>query len=351
MPAAGVAGAGDLAGGGVQGGGQAGDSVPGVVAGLPSGDARAQRQDRLGALQRLALRFLVHAEHDCVLGRVQVQSRDVADPGVQLGVGGEPESLAAAGLQAEPAPHPRDGIVADRDLPAAAQPVRQPPRGPVRDPLLLQRFRWRGHGRGQDLAYRLPGQHRHRAAAARRVFQPRQSRPCVLPPPLYDRRPGAAGPPGDLRPGQARRGQQDDPGPLRNPGRNPFDRVRRSSSARSASGTIRTRTRLGMRHSPFMFPRKHKGRHASDHYVPIHHAPALTMLPGPGPPDIPPFSQPRRYQSSTTVSGAAICSSGLPSASMPNTISTSPPMIMMPPPTTYPMASPVRLEPSPISTP
>ncbi len=59
----------------------------------------------------------------------------------------------------------------------------------------------------------------------------------------------------------------------------------------------------------------------------------------------------RHYQPSTTVSGAAICSSGLPSASMPNTISTSPPMIMMPPPTTYPMASPVRLAPLPISTP
>jgi hypothetical protein len=36
------------------------------------------------------------------------------------------------------------------------------------------------------------------------------------------RRLGAPGPLGDLRPGQARRGQQDDPGPLRNPGRNPL---------------------------------------------------------------------------------------------------------------------------------
>jgi hypothetical protein len=55
---------------------------------------------------------------------------------------------------------------------------------------------------------------------------------------------------------------------------------------------------------------------------------------GPPPARHRPFSQPRRYQPSTTVSGAAICSSGLPSASMPNTISTSPPTIMMPPPTT-----------------
>lgn len=34
--------------------------------------------------------------------------------------------------------------------------------------------------------------------------------------------------------------------------------------------------------------------------------------------------------------GAAICSSGLPSASMPNTISTGPPTIMMPPPAGLP---------------
>jgi hypothetical protein len=44
----------------------------------------------------------------------------------------------------------------------------------------------------------------------------------------------------------------------------PFDRARRSSSARSASGTTKTRTRLGMRHCP-AFPRKHKVKHASDH--------------------------------------------------------------------------------------
>ena len=44
----GVAGVGDLAGGDVQGGEQAGDAVPDVVVGLPLGDARAHRQDRLG---------------------------------------------------------------------------------------------------------------------------------------------------------------------------------------------------------------------------------------------------------------------------------------------------------------
>ena len=104
MAVAGVAGVGDLAGGGVQGGEQAGDPVPGVVVGLPLGDARAHRQDRLGALQRLALGLFIHADHHGVLGRVQVQAHDVADLGVQLRVGGELEPLSAVRLQAELAP-------------------------------------------------------------------------------------------------------------------------------------------------------------------------------------------------------------------------------------------------------
>ena len=36
------------------------------------------------------------------------------------------------------------------------------------------------------------------------------------------------------------------------------------------------------------------------HYVPFHHAPPLTMLPGPSPARHPPFSQPRLVQPSTT---------------------------------------------------
>ena len=53
---------------------------------------------------------------------------------------------------------------------------------------------------------------------------------------------GAPGPPGDLGAGQPGCGQQHDPGPFRHPGPGPFDRASRSSSARSASGTVKTRT-------------------------------------------------------------------------------------------------------------
>jgi hypothetical protein len=54
---------------------------------------------------------------------------------------------------------------------------------------------------------------------------------------------------------------------------------------------------------------------------------------------------------STSVRGGAICSRDLPSALMPISASTTPPIIMMPPPTRYPMARLARLPPLPISTP
>ena len=60
----GVTGVGDLAGGGVEGGEQAGDAVPGVVVGLPLGDAASHRQDRLAALEGLALGLFVDADHN-----------------------------------------------------------------------------------------------------------------------------------------------------------------------------------------------------------------------------------------------------------------------------------------------
>jgi outer membrane protein TolC len=71
---------------------------------------------------------------------------------------------------------------------------------------------------------------------------------------------------------------------------------------------------------------------------------------GTGPVDRPLLSDPGLLDP-TAVSGKAMSSKDLPSALMPQTSSTSPPMIMMPPPTRYPMVRPARSVPPPISAP
>jgi hypothetical protein len=67
-----LAAGGDLAGGDVQRREQGRGPVPAIVMGAASDQARGHRQDRRGPLRGLDLGLLVHAEHDRVLGRVQV---------------------------------------------------------------------------------------------------------------------------------------------------------------------------------------------------------------------------------------------------------------------------------------
>ena len=84
---------GDFSGGDLECGEQAGGAVADVVVGLLRGDALAQRQNRLGAIQGLALGLLVNAGHDRARGRIQKEPDHVAQLGLQLGVGGELEGL------------------------------------------------------------------------------------------------------------------------------------------------------------------------------------------------------------------------------------------------------------------
>jgi hypothetical protein len=100
---------------------------------------RLHRQDRRGPVQCLDLRLLIHTQHHGVLGRVQVQADDVDDLGLQHRVGGEPERLAAPGLDAVLTPDRRHRVVGDLQMPG------QQSRGPVRDGVLLRRWRQR-HG-------------------------------------------------------------------------------------------------------------------------------------------------------------------------------------------------------------
>jgi hypothetical protein len=53
--------------------------MPLVVMGPSLGLPRPHRQQRLGTIQRLDLRFLIDAEHQRAIRRVEVKADDVAD--------------------------------------------------------------------------------------------------------------------------------------------------------------------------------------------------------------------------------------------------------------------------------
>ena len=107
MPVLGVAGAGDLAGGGLQRGEQRGGAVPDVIVAALFRDAGPHGQHRRLAFQRLRLGLFIDAQHHGLVRRVEVQADDVADLGFQLRVGGELEALRAPRLQSTPATRPR----------------------------------------------------------------------------------------------------------------------------------------------------------------------------------------------------------------------------------------------------
>ena len=98
----------DLARRHVERGEQAGRAVADVVVGSPLGGGGHHRQDRLEAVERLDLGLLVDAEHDGSLGRVQVETDDVADLLDKERVGGELEGLGPVWLEGEGVPDPVD---------------------------------------------------------------------------------------------------------------------------------------------------------------------------------------------------------------------------------------------------
>jgi len=178
-----------------------------VIVGLLFGNALAQRQDRLGPVQGLDLRFLVDTDHHRAGGRVQVEPDHVAQLGLQLRIGGELERLDPVGLDVPFAPDPRHR--GERD----PQPIGHQPRRPVRDTQMGGRFslvrqRLCEHG---DLV-----DHR-RTPRAGIVIEPLDARLRIAAPPLEHRRPRGAGPLGDIGVGNPLGGQQHDPRPRRQP--------------------------------------------------------------------------------------------------------------------------------------
>ena len=69
-----------------------------VVVGDTFDVAQTHRQQRLGAIESLDLRFLVNAKHNCLIGRVEVEADDVSYLLDEEGIVGELERPLEVGL-------------------------------------------------------------------------------------------------------------------------------------------------------------------------------------------------------------------------------------------------------------
>ena len=108
----------------VQRGEQRDRAVPDVIVRLGADVPLAQREAGLRAFQGLALRFLVAAEHQGLLGRVEVQANHIPELDLELGIVGEFESAFEVGLEVLAAPDP--GHAAVREAEMGGQSARAP---------------------------------------------------------------------------------------------------------------------------------------------------------------------------------------------------------------------------------
>ena len=91
----------DLAIGDVEGGKQGRRTVSDVIVGDALNVAKPERQHRLRAFQRLNLALLVDAQHDGVIGWIEVEADDVPDLVDEQRIGRKLETLGAMRLNAE----------------------------------------------------------------------------------------------------------------------------------------------------------------------------------------------------------------------------------------------------------
>jgi hypothetical protein len=176
MGVLGIARAGDLPGRDLQGGVEAGGPVALVVMSHPVRLATLDRQRRLGAIQRLDLRLLIHAQDQRALRRRQIQADDVDHLLDQLRILGELKRPDLVGLEFVITPDPVDRRGRDPRC------RRQPPCAPVRTAVRRRFQRHRQHTlhvRVVDLP---------RPARPRRGLQTLQTPLAELPPPQPDRR-------------------------------------------------------------------------------------------------------------------------------------------------------------------
>ncbi|MGF6851352.1 hypothetical protein OKW29_000238 [Paraburkholderia sp. CI3] len=150
----------DFARGDVQRREQCGRAVAHIVVRVSLRDARGQRQRRLGAVQRLDLALLVHAQHHGLERRVQIQPDDIAHLVDEKWISGELEGLLPMRLQSEGTPDPRHGCLRHPRL--AGHCARAP----------VSRARRYGFERACDDRLHLRVLDRPRCARARCIEQP-----------------------------------------------------------------------------------------------------------------------------------------------------------------------------------
>ena len=115
-----------LAGLRIERGKQGRRAVPFVVVRPALDLARLHREQRLRAIERLNLRFLVDAEHRRVRGRIQIERHDVSHLVDEERIGRQLERFGAVWLQPEGLPDATDRRVTEADR------LRHLPRTPVR---------------------------------------------------------------------------------------------------------------------------------------------------------------------------------------------------------------------------
>lgn len=87
-----------------------------VVVGDALGVPQPQRQDRLGSFERLDLGLLIDAQHDGVVGRVEVEANDITHLVDEGGIGGKLEALRTMRLHTEESENTGDRRLGEADL-------------------------------------------------------------------------------------------------------------------------------------------------------------------------------------------------------------------------------------------
>ena len=118
----------DFAGGDVERGKQRCRAVADIVVRHTFDITQAHRENGLGAVQRLDLALLIHAQDHGVLGRIKIQTDNIADFFDEKGIIGDFKMALPMGLKAKGAPDPLDG--GPRDLRFLGDRARRPV-GPV----------------------------------------------------------------------------------------------------------------------------------------------------------------------------------------------------------------------------